>query len=241
MGQKIGMMGKQGTSGGWVHLHFEIKNRENLSGSWYTESAYPYVWEAYTHQYKPAVIAVARPHHLIWAGQEVTLDGSKSRSISGKITSYEWTFTDGTTAKGEVQKKKYDIPGEYSEILKVTDSKGNISYDFNVIQVIDKDPAKRIPTLQPAFFPTMNIKAGDPVTFLVRTFNSDIGNEEWNFGDGSPNVKVKSEIVNRSDPTKGKFAETVHEFSKPGQYVVSVERSNESGYKATGHLYVVVK
>ena len=161
--------------------------------------------------------------------------------MAGKITSYEWTFTDGTTAKGAVQKKKYDVPGEYSEILKVTDSKGNVSYDFNVIQVIDKDASKAIPTIQPAFHPSLNIKAGDPVTFLVRTFNSDIGNEEWNFGDGSPVVKVKSEKVNRADPTKGKFAETVHKFSKPGHYVVSVERSNESGYKATGRLHVVVE
>jgi murein DD-endopeptidase MepM/ murein hydrolase activator NlpD len=241
MGQKIGMIGKQGTSGGWCHLHFEIKNRENLTGNWNSEGAYAYVWEAYVRQYKPAVIAVARPHNLIWAGQEVTLDGSKSRSIAGKITSYEWTFTDGTNANGAVQKKKYDVPGEYSEILKVTDSKGNISYDFNVIQVIDKDASKAIPTIQPAFHPSLNIKAGDAVTFLVRTFNSDIGNEEWNFGDGTPVVKVKSEKVNKADPTKGKFAETVHKFSKAGHYVVSVERSNESGYKATGRLHVVIE
>jgi len=240
LGQKIGMIGKQGTSGGWCHLHFEIKNRENLTGTWNTEGAYAYVWEAYVRQYKPDVIAVARPHHLIWAGQEVTLDGNKSRSMKGNITLYDWIFTDGTTAKGAIQKKIYNIPGEYSEILKVTDSTGKVGYDFNIVQVLDKDPAKTIPTLQPAFHPTLNIKAGDPVTFLVRTFNSEIGNEEWNFGDGTPNIKVKCESINKSDPTKGKFAETVHKFAKSGHYIVSVERSNESGYKATGHLQVVV-
>jgi murein DD-endopeptidase MepM/ murein hydrolase activator NlpD len=241
MGQKVGMIGKQGTSGGWVHLHFEIKNRENLTGEWYTEGAYAYVWEAYVKQYKPAVLAVARPHHLIWAGQEVTLDGSKSKSMTGKIASYEWSFTDGTKANGAVQKKTYNTPGEYSEILKVTDAKGKVAYDFNVIQVIDKDPSKPIPTLQPAFHPSLGIKAGDPITFLVRTFNSEVGNEEWNFGDGTPTVKVLSEKVNKSDPTKGKFAETIHKFAKPGIYIVSVERSNESGYKAIGRLQVVVK
>ena len=240
MGQKIGMIGKQGTSGGWVHLHFEIKNKENLTGTWNTEGAYAYVWEAFVSQYKPGMIAVARPHHLIWAGAEVTLDGSKSRSMKGVISSYDWTFNDGTTAKGAVQKKSYNVPGEYSEILKVTDSKGNVDYDFTVVQVMDKDQAKSIPTLQASFHPTLNIKAGDPVTFLVRTFNSEIGNEDWNFGDGTPNVKVKSEIVNKSDPTKGKFAETIHKFAKPGHYLISVERLNESGYKATGHLHVVV-
>jgi len=178
MGQKIGMIGKQGTSGGWCHLHFEMKTRENLSGKWSAEGAYPYLWEAYKSQYKPAVIAVARPHKLIWAGQETTLSGSKSMSMGGKITSYEWTFSDGTTAKGVVQKKKYDVPGEYSEILKVTDSKGNISYDFAVVQVVDKDLSKDMPTIQAAYHPTLNIKADDPITFLVRTFSKEHGGEE---------------------------------------------------------------
>ena len=65
-----------------------------------------------------------------------------------------------------------------------------------------KNPEKTIPVLQPAFHPTLNIKPGDPITFPVRTFmDTDFGNEVWNFGDGSPQVKVKSEIVNRKDPT----------------------------------------
>jgi len=56
MGQKIGIIGKQGHSGGWVHLHFEIKNKETLSEKWGTEDAYAYVWESYVNQYNPAMI-----------------------------------------------------------------------------------------------------------------------------------------------------------------------------------------
>jgi murein DD-endopeptidase MepM/ murein hydrolase activator NlpD len=138
MGQKIGFIGKQGHSGGWVHLHFEIKNKETSSGNWGTEDAYAYLWESYVHQYNPDLIAVARPHHLLWNGQETTLDGRKSKSFAGEIVSYEWTFCDGTTAKGAVQKKSYEMPGEYSEILKVTDSKGNVDYDFTVVQVYER-------------------------------------------------------------------------------------------------------
>ena len=83
MGQRIGFMGKQGHSGGWVHLHFEIKNKETSSGNWGTEDAYAYVWESYVHQYNPSIIAVARPHQLVWANQEVTLNGGKSKSFAG--------------------------------------------------------------------------------------------------------------------------------------------------------------
>ena len=241
MGQKIGIVGKQGGSGGWVHLHFEIKNKETLSGNWGTEDAYAYAWESYVNQYNPSLIAVARPHQLVWTGQKATLDGRKSRSFASDIASYEWTFCDGTTASGAVQEKAYDKPGEYSEILKVTDSKGNVDYDFAVVQVYDRNnPELTIPVMQPAYHPSLNIKPGDPVTFLVRTFNTDFGNEVWDFGDGSPQVTVKSEFVDRNNSSKGKFAETVHSFSEPGHYVVKVERSNEAGLKAIAHLHVVV-
>ena len=119
---------------------------------------------------------------------------------------------------------------------------GNIDYDFTVIQVYDRGKTEQtIPAIQPAYHPTLNIRPGDPVTFLVRTFNTDVGNEVWNFGDGSPLVTVKSETVDRQNFIKGKFAETVHSFSEPGHYVVSVERSDESGLKAIAHLHVVIK
>jgi len=241
MGDRIGLIGKQGGSGGWVHLHFQISTKDSPSGKWNTEDAFPYVWEAYINQYKPAMIAVARPHHLLWAGMEATLDGRKSKSFVGEIRSFEWIFTDGSTASGPVTVRKYDIPGEYSEILKVTDSKGNIDYDFTVVQVFDRlAPEKIIPAIQPAYHPTLGIKPGTPVTFLVRTFNTDVSNETWDFGDGSSKVNVRSEKVDRRDPRKGKFAETVHSFSKPGHYVVRVERSNENVYIAIGHLHVTV-
>ena len=46
-------------------------------GPWGTEEGYAFLWEAYQRQYRPQVIAVARPHHLIWAGEQVRLDGSE--------------------------------------------------------------------------------------------------------------------------------------------------------------------
>jgi murein DD-endopeptidase MepM/ murein hydrolase activator NlpD len=241
MGQKIGLIGKQGGSGGWVHLHFEINTRETASGDWGTEEAYAYLWESYVRQYKPEIIAVARPHHLLWTGQKILLDGSKSKSFTGDIVSYGWTFNDGSITEGALQERTYSRPGEYSEILKVTDSKGNIDYDFTVVQVYDRDnPDQSIPTIQPAYHPTLDIKPGDPVTFLVRTFNTETGSEIWDFGDGSPTVSVKSETVDPQNVTEGKFAETVHTFAEPGDYIVKVERSDELGIKAAAYLHVVV-
>lgn len=241
-GDPIGLMGKQGGSGGWVHLHFEMMNRETVSGEWGTEEAYAYLWEAYVRQVAPGVIAVARPHHLAWTGQPVRLDGSKSKSAEGHIGSFEWTFSDGSTARGPVQEKHYAQPGEYSEILKVTDDNGNVDYDFAVVQVFDRDvPDQTIPVLQPAYHPSLGIRAGDPVTFLVRSFNTDTGNEVWDFGDGTPPVHTRSVPPTRQNYTQGVFAETVHAFDRPGDYIVSVERADSTGLLARAHLHVVVE
>ncbi len=78
----------------------------------------------YQREHKPEVVAVARPHRLIWAGEAAVLDGSKSWSRSGPIASFEWTFGDGTTATGPRVERTYDRPGSYSEVLKVTDRAG---------------------------------------------------------------------------------------------------------------------
>jgi len=252
MGQKIAVLGKEGGSGGWAHLHFAVYYRQ-LSGEWATEDAYAYIWEAYVNQYNPPVIAVARPHRFAYTGQSVMLDGRKSQSFAGEIASYEWTLSDGSMAAGPVIERKYDFPGTYSEILKVTEADGNIDYDYTVVQIRDpKEPEKMPPTIHATYHPSFDIKPGDPVTFKVRTFRSETGDEVWDFGDGSPPVKTRSVmekyIESESkgfieygyDPLKGKYAETVHAFAKPGHYIVQVERSNEHGYKATAHLHVEI-
>ncbi len=254
-GERIGTLGKEGNSGGWAHLHFEIEAVQP-SGRWGTEEGYAYFWESYLNTYKPALIAVARPHALIGTGEVLTLDGSKSRSLAGEIESYEWIFTQGATAKGAVQQRTYDTPGEYSEVLKVTDSQGNTDYDFTPVVVIDRDnPLQPLPAIHAAYYPTFGIKPGDPITFHVRSFNFDIGKETWDFGDGSPSVSVQSRVgylwnhskylemgidiqANAMDP-RG-YAETVHSFAKAGDYLVRVERTGDNGRRAVTHLHVHV-
>lgn len=235
MGQRIGILGKEGASGGWSHLHFGIKSRQP-SGKWGTQEAYAFAWEAYVHQNKPAVIAVARPHHFIRAGESITLDASKSWAASGKIASYEWTFTDGTHATGSSLKRTYAKPGSYSEILKVTDDAGHASYDFAIVQVIGDDLKNLPPTIHPSFAPTTNLKPGTPVTFKVRTFR-DQGGETWDFGDGSPRVTVQSD-GNAKALAKDGYAITEHRFARPGDYLVSVEHTSARGERALGHLWV---
>jgi hypothetical protein len=237
MGQKIGTLGKEGDSGGWSHLHYEVLSRQ-ASGRWGTQEGYAFLWEAYQRQYKPSLIAVARPHQAILVGEKATLDGSRSWSES-RLARYDWTFTDGARAVGAKVERSYLKAGTYSEILKITDDHGRVAYDFETVNVLDpKHPEQVPPSIQAAFFPTMEIAAGKPVTFKVRTFGTTDGQETWSFGDGVTALTKSDGGVD--EHANDGFAITTHAFSKPGDYIVRVERANQLGQKAIGHLWVRV-
>jgi hypothetical protein len=238
-GDRIGLLGKEGGSGGWSHLHFEIKSRQP-SGKWGTQEGYAFLWDAYRRQFKPDVIAVARPHHVIFTDETATLDGSRSWSASGEIAGYQWQFSDGATAVTPSVERTYRKPGRYSEVLRTTDHAGNVAYDFAVVIVVDREhPERRVPSIHPNYSPTTGIRAGDPVTFKVRTFNTTAGKETLDFGDGSPQVDVQSD-GNAVKLAPDGYAVTTHRYARSGDYVVRVTRSNERDVPAIGHLHVHV-
>jgi murein DD-endopeptidase MepM/ murein hydrolase activator NlpD len=237
MGQKIGTLGKEGGSGGWSHLHYEILSRQ-ASGKLGTQEGYAFLWEAYLRQYKPPLIAVARPHQAVLVGEKATLDGSRSWSES-HIVRYEWTFTDGEKASGSRVEKSYSNAGTFSEVLKVTDAHGRTAYDFETVNVLDPKHAEQVPpSIQAAYWPTTSIAPGEPVTFKVRTFGTTDGEESWWFGDGAT-ATTKSD-GNVEEHAKNGFIATTHVFTKPGDYIVRVERANRLGQKAIAHLWVRV-
>jgi len=239
MGQKLGALGKEGASGGWAHFHFAITCRQP-SGKWGTEEAYAYYWQSYCEKYEPSIIAVARPHKLVAVGETVRLSGAKSASFTGEITKYKWMLTGHRISFGPVAEIVYDTPGEYSEVLMIEDSEGNVDYDFAVVNVIDPaDPAKLPPTIHAAYSPTYGIRAGDPVTFATRVFRSKEGGELWDFGDGTMPVKTVSHPGASHLPDG--YATTVHRFQKPGYYIVTVTHKAENGLVATARLDVKVE
>lgn len=239
LGDPVGVLGKEGGSGGWTHLHFGISSRQP-SGRWGQVEGYAFLWEANLRQTKPKVIAVARPHHLLLSGESATLDAGKSWSATGKIASFEWQFVDGSTATGATVRRTYPKPGCYSEIVKVTDSSGNVAYDFAVVQVVDRERLDQLPPMvHPTYAPTQGNQVGDEITFKVRTFGTTDGKEIWDFGDGSPQVEVQSDgNVKKLDPNG--YAVTTHAYKKPGDYIVRVQRTNDRGIRGVSHLHVRV-
>ena len=247
IGQRIGYVGKEGSSGGWSHLHFHI---ESLlpSGLWGIQDSYAFLWQAYLEEFKPEIVALSRPHVKTLIGLPVTLDASKSWSKS-KITSYEWTFTDGTKDSGAVINRVYDKPGTYSEVVKITDSKGKIDYDFLIVMVYPQAQsettevvAHSIPGVHVAYYPTRDIYPGDPVIFISRGrgLKQPGGVDVYDFGDGSPKIELPTNLSDEQHAPNG-YGTIVHHFSRPGHYIVRVDRTDpNSGYTGSQHLHITV-
>ncbi len=243
MGQRIGLLGKEGDSGGWSHLHFDLlalqpgRKYGNVDG-------YAFFWQACHSQCRTQLQAVARPHHVTPVDVPAVLDATRSWSALGPsgIAQYQWLLSDGTTNSGPTCRKSYPRPGCYSEVLKVTDAHGRVDYDFAVVHVMDRRHPEQIPpAIHAAYWPTQGLKAGDEVVFKVRTFRmaSTDGHEQWDFGDGSPHIDVQSD-GNVQFLAKEGYAVTRHRYARPGDYLVSVTRSNAQGQSATAHLHVRV-
>jgi murein DD-endopeptidase MepM/ murein hydrolase activator NlpD len=226
-GEKLGVLGKEGGSGGWSHLHFDISRRQP-SGQWGIEDGYAFLWEAYQREHPAELVAVARPHSLIWAGQTATLDASSSM---GEGLRFDWGFS-----KEARVERRYDVPGSYCETVKVTDASGREDVDFAVVHVLDRAaPDKLPPAIHAAYAPSFGIRPGSPVTFFVRSFRAGKAEETWDFGDGTPPVKVSSDGNAEVHAAMG-YAQTIHRFAKAGRYIVSVERPG-----AVARLYVRVE
>ncbi len=244
IGDRIGSIGKEGGSGGWAHLHFDV-TMPQPSGRYGITDGYAFIFQAYRDAFKPDMIAVARPHIIAWTGQKVVLDGTRSWHSGGidKIKSYTWILSNGIAKEGKTVECSYEKPGHYTEILKIIDEQGRESYDFVVVQVIDRtNPTPVPPSIHATFWPTTGIKAGENVIFKVRSFGirPDEGEEVWDFGDRSPAGRTRSD-GNVTHHAKDGYAVINHRFEKPGKYIVSVSRTNDRGETATGRVQVDVE
>jgi murein DD-endopeptidase MepM/ murein hydrolase activator NlpD len=242
MGQQIGLLGKEGASGGWSHLHFELVRRQE-NGRYGSDSMYAFLHQVYQAENAEPVMAVARPQILGFVGHPIRLDGTRSWSTAGSEgLRFEWLFDDGTRATGANIEHTYSKPGRYRPILKVTDAAGNVDYDFGKVTVADPEvPAAGRCYLHAAYWPTRHIRVGDEVTFLVRSFRFDPprGDEIWDFGDGSPTVRTRSDGAVEHRNRDG-YAITKHRFERPGHHIVTVHRSSPDGQWAVDKLDVRV-
>jgi len=139
----------------------------------------------------------------------------------------------------------------YSEMLTVTDNRGQTDVDFCVVQVLppDDNPAKTPPTMHLTCYPTENIVPRQPIAFKARTFfgqgNADphlnrAGEERWDFGDGTTAITCSGATPRVPYCAEKDFDERWHAYAKPGRYIVTVQRTAKNGISATAQMKVNV-
>lgn len=65
----------------------------------------------------------------------VSLDGRGSTDPDGTISTYSWTFGDGTSASGSTVSKTFQNTGTYNILLRVTDNRGGTASSTTSVTV----------------------------------------------------------------------------------------------------------
>jgi PKD repeat protein len=158
---------------------------------------------------------------------QVQFDGSKSESLKGQITRYEWNFGDGSALQvGRSVAHVFSNPGLYTVTLKVADDTGleSITTAQAEAKAISSAPEAKI-TSTPAADETGSVKGNVPLKVAFDASGStdsdkNIVDYEWDFGiEGAKQTGQKVEYT----------------FEKAGTYTVSltVRDSTKLESKAT--------
>lgn len=231
-GQKIGLLGRTGPSGNFSHLHLgTYLSRGDVDGGACNRllNLYPWLVTAYRARHPEALLAVARPHHEVLAGEKVVFAGAGSLAPAGaKIVAWRWEFPDGQAVAQARAEKAFDRPGAYVAALWVKDDRGAEDVDFCQVKVFSKaSPEKAMPHIFMTYTPTEGVRPDQPVT--LRCWFQGAGDEAFalDFGDGTRVADCRS------------YAEVPHRFKTPGLHVVTA-RCEADGKPITQKVKVVV-
>ncbi len=134
---------------------------------------------------QPPIPKIQLSANQSFVGDEVALDGSRSRDHDGEIVLYEWDFDDDgrTDAQGPHITYRFSKPGQHSVKLTVTDNRQERRSTVSVIEI--REP--RLPIARFTFFP-IEPRVGEDVRFDASNSaapDSQIIQYEWDFnGDG---------------------------------------------------------
>ena len=118
------------TAEGIYTLCLQVKDEENL-----TDSATTTVNVTSTTSDIHAPVARAAGPYSGLTYQKILFDGAKSYGISANITSYLWSFGDGTYEYNVTATHVYETAGTFDVVLTVTDSNNLIAIDMTTATI----------------------------------------------------------------------------------------------------------
>ncbi len=166
--------------------------------------------------------AIAGPSLALREGETVMFDGSASSAMVGAtITSYVWSFGDGSSASGARVSHTYADDGEFQAVLTITDSNGLSSIAGKAVQVSNVAPTV---TLAPTFGAMQGVEV--PLTGSATDGAADAPTLSfaWDFGDGST----------------GAGASIAHIYTAAGTFTATLYATDKDGDRGAATTQVTV-
>jgi len=157
--------------------------------------------------------------------------------LDGDVLAVTWDFDDGTpvvvnTSMGGtgvytfLQKRNYTETGVFNVTVDVSD--GRPGHNVTRYEIVDVQSTNRPPMLLELLWSALGPFVGEELSFtaIFNDFEEDSIELAWDFGDGSPIVKV-----NLTDYVNGNVtASAAHTYVSPGTYILTVNYTdNEVG------------
>jgi len=161
---------------------------------------------------RPPTAAFTHKAKTAYSGEVIRFDASASFDPDGYVTSYFWTFGDGTNATDMVVTHAYADDGSYMVTLTVTDNDGATASSTATRTVLNRHPVASFIESATTVF------AGEVIQFNASaSYDPDgsIVSYAWNFGDGN--------ITTTSAPTIN------HTYTTPRTYNVTLTVTDDDG------------
>jgi PKD repeat protein len=123
-------------------------------------------------------VADAGPDQSAQVGDSISFDGSASFDNDGQITTYRWTFGDGSSAQlGAVVSHAYANAATYTAILTVTDNCNRSATDSVLVTITqpEEDPGEVEDYSDFEILPSESVRVFEPITFPLGAGRSGRG------------------------------------------------------------------
>jgi PKD repeat protein len=187
------------------------KTSGDYDGSTDTDQNDASIWFTVQDDYETPT-AEAGPDQSSLTGEALSFDGSASQASAGStLVAYEWDFeSDGVIDETRVKPSRvFDLMGNYTVTLRVTDSLGETNADTLTVTVLNREPTA-----------SFNHTPPEPTVFQTIQFRDNSTDPDgnvtawaWDFGDGTTSTQ--------EDPT--------HKYADRGRYTVTLTVTDNHG------------
>jgi PKD repeat protein len=162
-------------------------------------------------------------------GVPLTFDASSSLPGTNayEITSYAWSFGDGTKGEGETVSHRFGSTGDYVVTLTVTSDRGMSASTTQTISVDPSDPPVPVIDISPKDITTSTLVQFSGLQSTAATGRT-IVRYEWNFGD--PN-----------NPARVTGSTATHQYALANTYTVTLTVTDDIGVQSSVTKDVIVK